>query len=159
MSLDNKIAESKTKKHRPFGVWVLTLYALLWGVFILFFTGVWNILQGYTALYNPKEVPEYYVYAFLSISIIITSILTWGGVEVGRKAFLVVITLFFVGDLIRNYGWGTWIPDSGDMGGWFLYITDIVFPLLCIWYFNKPSTKEFYRRVEKDAIDSKVLTG
>jgi len=146
MSINKIPSEGKTKKRRPFGVWVLTLYALLWGVFILFLTDVWNVLQGYTALYKSSEVPVYYVYAFLSISIIITSILTWGGWEVGRKAFLVVVTLFFLGDIIDNYGWGTLIPDSDDMGGWFLYITDIVFPLLCIWYFNKPSVKEFFRK-------------
>jgi hypothetical protein len=146
MPINKTHVEGKTKKRRPFGVWVLTLYALLWGVFILFFTGVWNILQGYTALYNPKEVPVYYVYAFLSISIIITSILTWGGLEVGRKAFLVVITLFFVGNLITEFGWGTQVPDSGDVEGWLLYITDIVLPLLCIWYFNKPSVKGIFNR-------------
>ena len=159
MSVDNRKAERKPKKNRPFGVWVLTLYALLWGVFILFFTGVWNILQGYTALYNPKEVPVYYVYAFLSISIMITSILTWGGLEVGRKTFLVVIVLFFLRNLITEFRWGTDAPDSDDVGGWLLYITDIVFPLLCIWYFNKTSVKEFFRRGEKEAIDSKILTG
>ena len=144
MSINKTYVEDKTKKRRPFGVWALTLYALLWGVFILFFTGVWNILQGYTALYNPKEVPVYYVYAFLSISIIITSILTWGGVEVGRKAFLVVITIFFLGHLITEFGWGTQVPDLDDVGGWLIYITAIVFPLLCIWYFNKPSVKGIF---------------
>src|SRR5690606_26292777 len=110
MSINKISSEGKTKKRRPFGIWVLTLYALLWGVFILFLTDVWNILQGYTALYKTSEVPIGYVYAFLSISIIITSLLTWGGLEIGRKIFLVVITLFFLGDIIDNYGWGTYIP-------------------------------------------------
>jgi hypothetical protein len=153
MSINKIHSEGKATKHRPLGVWVLTLYALLWGVFILFLTDVWNILQGYTALYNPKEVPVYYVYAFLSISIIITSILTWGGLEVGRIPFLVIVALCFFGDIIDNYGWGMLIPDSDDVLGWVLYITDFVFPILCIWYFNRPSVKEFYRRVEKEAID------
>ena len=153
MSINKVNSEGRAKKHRPLGVWVLTLFALLWGVFILFFTGVWNILQGYTALYKTKEVPIYYVYAFLSIFIIITSILTWGGLEVGRKAFLVVITILFLGHLITEFGWGTQVPDSDDVVGWLLYITDIVLPFLCIWYFNRSSVKEFYRRVEKEAID------
>jgi hypothetical protein len=151
MSINEIHSESKTKKRRPLGVWVLTLYALLWGIFTLFLTDVWNILQGYTALYKTSEVPVGYVYAFLSISIIITSILTWGGLEVGKKAFLVFIALFFLGDLITEFGWGMQLPDLDDVGGWFLYITDIMFPLLCIWYFNKPSVKEFFRKVEKDA--------
>lgn len=51
------------------------------GTLTQFLTDVWNILQGYTALYKTSEVPVGYVYAFLSISIIITSILTWGGLE------------------------------------------------------------------------------
>jgi len=144
MSINKTYVEGKTKKRRPFGVWILTLYALLCGAYILFFTGVWNVLQGYTALYSEKEVPIYYVYAFLSISIVITSMLTWGGLEAGRKSFLVVSTLYFLGDIIRNYGWGVWIPDSDDVIGWFWYITDFVLSLLCIWYFNKPSVKEFF---------------
>ena len=153
MSINKIHSEGKAAKHRPFGVWVLTLYALLWSVFILFFTGVWNILQGYTALYNPKEVPVYYVYAFLSISIIVASILTWGGVEVGRKAFLVVITLFFLGDLITEFRWGTQVPDIRDIQSWLTYIMDFGFPALCIWYFNKPSVKEFFRKTEKEVTD------
>lgn len=60
---------------------------------------------------------------------------------------------FFLGDLITEFGWGMQIPDLDDLGGWFLYITDIMFPLLCIWYFNKPSVKEFFRKVKKGCID------
>lgn len=146
MTINKTYLEGKTKKHRLLGVWVLTLYALLCGVYILFFTDVWNVLQGYTALYRQNQVPVYYVYAFLSISIIMTSILTWGGWEVGRKSFLVVVTLYFLGDIIRNYGWGTSIPDSDDVIGWIWYITDFVLPLICLWYFNKPSVKEFFRK-------------
>lgn len=150
MSINKTYVEGKTKMFRPFGIWALTLCALLYSVFNLFFTGVWNVLKGYTALYSEKEVPIYYVYAFLSILVIVASVLTWGGLEVGRKSFLVVIALYFLGDMIYNFGWGTWIPDSGDVLGWTIYISDFVFPILCIWYFNRPSTKEFYRRVEKD---------
>jgi len=154
MSINKTDLEGKTKKRRPLGVWILTVYALLFGgIYQLIFTDVLNVLQGYTSIYGKDEVPIYYVYAFLSISIIIVSMLTWGGLEVGRKPFLVFVTLNFLGDGISNFGWGTWIPDSDNVSGWIWYITDFVFPLICIWYFNKPSVKEFFRRVEKDAID------
>lgn len=147
----NKIdIEDKTKKNRPLGVWIFTVYALLYGgIYSLISTGAWNVLQGYTALYSKNQVPVYYVYAFLNIFIIITSLLTWGGLEVGRKSFLVVIALYFLGDIIRNYGWGTSIPDLDNVRMWVRYITDFALPLLCIWYFNKPSVKEFFRNSKK----------
>jgi len=144
----------KKKKRRPFGVWILTIYALLYaGVYQLAPTTMLNVLRGHTALYSKEDIPVFIIYAFLKISIIIASFLTWGGLEVGRKSFLVFITLFFLGDGISNFGWGTRIPRLDDVRGWIWYITDFVFPILCIWYFNKPSVKEFFRRVEKDVID------
>jgi hypothetical protein len=63
---------------------------------------------------------------------------------------LPVLTSLFWRNYRREFEWGTQFPDLDDLGGWFIYITDIMFPLLCIWYFNKPSVKEFFRKVEKD---------
>ena len=147
MSISKTYVEDKTKKRRPFGVWALTLYALLYGgIYHLISTDTWNVLQGNTSMYRKDEVPIFYVYAFLNISIIIVSMLSWGGLEIGRKSFLVFIALYFLGDGIDAFGWGTWIPDSDDVSGWIWYITDFVFPVVCIWYFNKPSTKEFFMK-------------
>jgi len=142
------------KKHRPLGIWILTIFALLYGgIYQLISTGALNVLQGYTALYSKQEVPIYFVYALLNISIIIVSMLTWGGWEIGRKYFLVFVTLNFLGDGIENFGWFTRIPDTDNISMWIRYITNFLFPLICIWYFNKPSVKEFFRRVEKHEID------
>ncbi len=147
MPVDSMKAENMSKKRRPIGVWILTVYALLYGgIYQLIFTDVLNVLQGYTSIYGKDEVPIYYVYAFLSISIIIASMLTWGGLEVGRNSFLVFVTLNFLGNGISNFGWGTWIPDLDNVSGLIRYITDFVFPLICIWYFNKPSVKEFFTK-------------
>lgn len=147
MSINKTYLEGKTKKHRPLGVWVLTIYALLYGgIFRLISTAALDVLQGYTAIYREDQVRVYFVYAFLNISIIIASMLTYGGLEVGRKSFLIFITLFFLGDGIDEFGWGTSIPDSDNVRMWIRYITDFVFPLICIWYFNKPSVKEFFRK-------------
>ena len=152
MSINKTYVEGKAKKRRPFGVWILTIYALLYGgVFRLISSAALDVLQGYTAFYREDQVRVFFVYAFLSISIVITSVLTWRGLEVGRKFFLVITTLFFLGDGIDEFGWGTQIPDWGNARMWIRYITDFMFPLLCIWYFNKPSVKEFFRKVEKDA--------
>jgi len=153
MSISKTDLEKK-KKRRSLGVWILTIFALLYGgIYQLVSTGALNVLKGYTALYKEKEIPIYILYAFLNISIIIVSLLTWGGLEIGRKSFLVFITLNFLGDGIRNFGWGTQIPDSDNVRMWIWYIADFAFPLICIWYFNKPSVKEFFRRVERETID------
>jgi hypothetical protein len=153
MSINKVYLEGKTKKQRPLGVWVLTIFSLMYGgLYQLLSTGALNVLQGYTALYSKQEVPIYFIYAFLNISIIITSMLTWGGLEFGRKSFLVFITLNFLGDGIENFGWFTRMPDSDNVRMWIRYITDIVFPLLCIWYFNIPSVKEFFKKENTTSI-------
>ena len=145
MSVDNRKAENKSKKSRPLGVWMLTLYAILYaGIYRQLPIAILSL--GYTAMYSESTMRVKYVYVFLEIFIIIASILAWSGLEIGRKSFLFFITLYFLGDGISNFGWGTQIPDLDDVRGWIWYITDFVFPILCIWYFNKPSVKEFFRK-------------
>jgi len=143
--------ENKTKKHRPIGVWVLTIFALVFGgIFPLYFEP-FDLLRGYTAFYSNDDIPIIILVAFLNIAIIIASILTWRGSDIGRISFLILITIYFLRDGKYVYLWGRRIPD--DFENWFWYITDFGLPILCIWYFNRSSIKNFFRRVEKDVTD------
>lgn len=145
MLVDNKKAEVKSKKRRPLGVWVLIIYTLL---YIGFYEDlpIGMLSLGYTAMYTESAMRVNYVYVFLEIFIVITSILAWSGLEAGRRSFLFFILLHFLGDGIYNFQWGTQIPSLGNLDNWIWYMTDFLFPIVCVWYFNKPSVKEFFRK-------------
>jgi hypothetical protein len=146
MSINETYLDHKSKKRRPLGAWVLAIYALLYvGVFQLAPTTTLNVLRGYTAMYSKEDIPVFIIYAFLKMSIIIASILTGGGLEIGRKSFLFFVIVYFLGDGIYNFSWGTEIPGLHDFDNWIWYITDFGFPLICTWYFNRPSIKVFFQ--------------
>lgn len=145
MSISKIDLKSKTKKHRPFGVWLLTIYALLYiGVDYPLPDEILSL--GYTDMFSESAMRVKYVYVFLQIFVVFASILAWSGSEVGRKFFSFFVLLYFLGDGIYQFDWFTWIPDLDNVRMSINYVTDFVFPLLCIWYFNKPSTKEFFRK-------------
>jgi hypothetical protein len=144
MLINKTDLENKTKKHRPVGVWTLTIFALFFGgIFPLYFEP-FDLLRGYTAAYNSDDIPTIILVAVLNIAIIMASILAWKGSDIGRVSFLLLITVYFLRDGIRIFSWGTRIPN--DIDSWLRYITDFGFPVLCFLYFNKTSTKEFFRK-------------
>lgn len=147
MSLNNTSTENKSKKSRPLGVWVLTMFGLFFGgIFPLSFEPL-DLLKGYTAFYSSEDIPIIKIMAFLNVTIVLTSIMTWKGSKIGRIFFLTFLAIFFVRDGVLSFLWGSRIPEFSDIQGWFRYIIDFGFPVFCIWYFNRPSTKEFYKKL------------
>jgi hypothetical protein len=144
MSANKIVLENKPKKHRPLGIWILTIFAMIFGGVIPLSFEPLDLLRGYTAFFSERDIPIITVRAFLSLFIVVTSILAWSGSKIGKIIFLIFVTVFFLGDGIDTYSWGTRIPSSTLV--WFRYITDFTFPLICIWYFNRPSIKEFFRK-------------
>lgn len=136
----NKIEISgKTENRRPPGVWVLTLFAIIFGgIFPLYFEP-FDLLRGYFAFYTPSDIPIIIITGIVNILIILARILTWKGSRFGRIMFILLITLFFLHDGITVYLWGTRIPNN--LENWIRYIIDFGFPIVCIWYFNRQSTK------------------
>lgn len=130
------------KMRRPFGVWLLTIFALIFGGIFPLYLEPFDLLRGYTAFYREADIPIIIIGAILNISIIIAGIFTWRGMNFGRIAFLILIVIYFMWDGIDVFSWGTRVPT--DIQNWFWYITDFGVPLLCIWYFNRPSTKDFF---------------
>jgi hypothetical protein len=132
----------KITKRRPPGVWILTIFALIFGgIFPLYFEP-FDLIRGYFAFYAYEDIPIIIVCGIVNILIILASILTWKGSRFGRISFLVLITIYFLYDGITSFSWGRRIPD--DLENWIWYITDFGFPNLCLWYFNRVSTKEIY---------------
>lgn len=142
-----------TKTHRPLGVWILTIYALLFATLIVFDDSFF-VLKGEAAMYASAEVPAILRWAYLNIGIIIASIIAWAGWELGRKLFLFLISIFYWAQagglylrIIHPYFGKN--PMEYKINSWLHFIGYILIPMLYIWYFNQPSTREFYRETRR----------
>ncbi|PKN93567.1 MAG: hypothetical protein CVU44_09465 [Chloroflexi bacterium HGW-Chloroflexi-6] len=149
MSVNKTNIKDTSKKSRPLGVWALTIFGLVFGgIYPLSFEPL-DLLMGYTAFYGTKDILIIKIMALLNVAIIITSILAWKGSRIGQLLFLIFITILFGWGGIVSSSWGSRIPRLSDVQSWLMYIVEFGFPVFCVWYFNKPSTKEFYGKVEK----------
>ena len=54
-------------------------------------------------MYSSAQVPSMLRWAYLNIGIIIASILAWAGWELGRKLFLLLISVFYLEVVIDLY--------------------------------------------------------
>lgn len=153
MSTDNISVKNTYTKKRPFGVWVLTIYVLI-------LAGInlpgdsFLVLKGEVAMFRSDQVPYMLFWAYLNISIIIASILTWAGWEPGRILFLFLISVFYFmqvqGLYLRiTHQYFENNPIIYQIDSWFRFIGNILIPILYIWYFNRLSTKVFYSKSEQ----------
>ena len=155
MPTSNINAKSIFTKKRPFGVWGLTIYALI--VAGMNLPGdSFHVLKGEVAMYRSDQVPNMLLWAYLNIGIIIASILTWIGWEPGRIFFLSLISIFYLEQGIGTFLWITHrdfvkAPIGSQIDAWLRFTGCILIPILYIWYFNRSSTKEFYKKVDKMA--------
>jgi hypothetical protein len=148
-----------SERHRPVGVWILTTYALIFAAFNLPGDSI-LVLKGAVAMFNSEQVPSMLLWAYLNIGIIITSILTCAGWEPGRLLFLFLITIYFGEQGVGTYSWITHphfvkAPIGNQIDSWVRLIESILIPILYIWYFNKLSTKKFYKKQET-FVESKI---
>ena len=147
------------KKHRPLGVWILTIHALIFALFIFGVNNSMMVLKGEVAMFASDDIPFMLLAAYLCIGIIIACFLTWIGWEPGRIFFLVLTSILY---LWTGEGIFSWItsPHFWKILPWetiwdqivptiFQFIGCILTPILYVWYFNKPTTRAFYMKVEK----------
>ncbi len=131
---------SEAKPQRPLGVWILTVYAVI-------FRGLVPIVSAITLFAMSDEVmtPSRFLHWGLGIGITISATETWRGNNTARVALLILVTLETV---------ATWISLTIDE--WsrqvFLYhfgFRDVlhlfVFPVIYIWYFTHSKTLEYYK--------------
>lgn len=127
---------------RPIGVWILTIYALIFAGIAPFLLSVFMLFSGNAA------GNEFGILLSLPVSIgVVTSAVgAWKGNNKARKFLLIFVTLHYVLVGLNNYlliNSGQ-IPDAEQTRLWGRVFRGFLYPAVYIWYFNKYTTKEFY---------------
>jgi hypothetical protein len=126
---------------RPFGVWLLTLYAIIAaGVMPLVMLAV----QSGTTDVSPLQMA---FSGILAVAIIVAGGGAWAGNRGAMLALLVLITLHYglmgLQFLLLYLSGEATQPDSLVLGR---AARGILYPLVYIWYFNTGRAKAFYGR-------------
>jgi len=130
------------QKSRPTGVWILTIYALI-------FVGIAPFLLSIFMLISGNSAGNGYSILLLlpiNIGVIISAIGAWKRSERARKSLLVLVTLHYVFIAINNYLFisSGQVPEDELTRSWGRVLRGFIYPAVYIWYFNKYTTKEFY---------------
>lgn len=130
-----KKAEKPIRKRRPFGIWALTVFAVL-------VAGVLPILSLIDLfLYPTIEVVSIFIVAYLviiSTGVIITSVGAWLGRNWARKILWIFVALFFAPQIIFA------IPEESFRDLIPQILQPVVTVAIYIWYFNRAQIKDFY---------------
>jgi len=134
-------SEFITKPKRPIGVWILSIYAII-------FAGILPLL----ALFAIKRsgfnlsVFEALFPIILAIGIIVSSIGTWQGSNKARISLMVLITVHYVLIAINNTSLLVSGSVRSDVQPQMIgrIIRGIFYPATYIWYFRRPTTMLFY---------------
>jgi hypothetical protein len=134
-------------KHRPLGVWILTLYTIFMNGFFPLFEDPYLLLIGDSAFINPDQAPQIIFGGIVNVFFVIVSFLAWKGMKIGRTAIWVLVTIYY-----ESIAFFILLPKTVKLpilrfaSAWEQQLWFILIPVLYIWYFNKRSTKEFYKK-------------
>lgn len=139
---ENLATPQAVQKTRPTGVWILTIYALIFVGIAPLLLSVFMLISGNAA----GSVFSILLSLPISIGVITSAIGAWKGSEKARKSLLVLVTLHYVFIAINNYIFisSGQVPDDEQTRLWGRVLRGFIYPAVYIWYFNKYTTKEFY---------------
>ncbi len=136
------LPQASPKVSRPTGVWILTIYALIFAGISPLLVLLFILTSGNAA---GLEI-DILLSLPVSIGVITSAIGAWKGSEKARKLLLIFVTLHYVLVAFNNY----WMINSGQVPveeqarHWGRVLRGFIYPALYLWYFNKYTTKEFY---------------
>ena len=127
---------------RPIGVWVLTIYALLFAGIAPLLLSVFILISGNA----PGNEIGILLSLPVSIGVITSAVGAWRGSERARKSLLIFVTLHYFLVALNNYLVITsgQVPDEEGTLLWGRVFRGFTFPVIYLWYFNRDTTKEFY---------------
>ena len=147
MSMNWPVEPDRYVPSRPTGVWILTIYALV-------FAGLYPMALSITLLVTGNAGGAEWNLLLslpLSLAIIVSAVIAWKGSNTGRIAFIVLVALNYVLIGVNNFlalGTGNFPAELRPQ--MFLRIASgVLMPLIYIWYFCKRSTLEYYRYKNK----------
>lgn len=135
-------SQNLQKPSRPTGVWILTIYALIFAGITPLLISVFALLSGNVA----GEESSFLLSLPISIGVVTSAISAWKGSKRGRNSLLVFVTLHYALIGINNYLFissGS-IPDEEQTRLWGRVVRGFLYPAVYLWYFNQSTTKEFY---------------
>ena len=139
---ENLTLSQKMQKARPAGVWLLTIYAVI-------FAGIAPAsLSLFLVISGNAEGNAFWVLSSLpvSIGVMISAIGAWKGNEKARKFLLLFVTIHYIFIAINNYTLinSGQVPDEEQARLLGRVFRGFLYPAIYIWYFNRHTTKEFY---------------
>jgi hypothetical protein len=139
---ENLAIPQAVQKTRPTGVWILTIYALIFVGIAPLLLSVFMLISGNAS----GSVFSILLSVPISIGVITSAIGAWKGSEKARKSLLALLTLHYVFIAINNYIFisSGQVPDNEQTRLWGRVLRGFIYPAVYIWYFNKYTTKEFY---------------
>lgn len=141
-----KSAEAPIRQRRPFGIWALTVFALV----------IAGILPIYSVIllvfFDPGsslEVASFLTIAFIfviSLGVVVTAVGAWLGRNSARKALLVFITLSYAPQIISSVAFVLFYkePKASSEAAGQQILQGLVTVAIYIWYFNRARVKRFY---------------
>lgn len=134
-----KSTETPIRERRPFGIWALTVFALVVvGILPIHRLILFLFFDPFSSL----EVASVLTVAFfliVPIGVIITSVGAWSGRNWARKAMLVLITVHFALQVLDSV-----VRDAGSEAAGRGILESLVTVAIYIWYFNRARVKRFY---------------
>lgn len=140
-----KTAEKPIRKRRPFGIWALTVFAVV-------IAGVLPILSVISLFIVPGstlEVASVITIAYtlaVSVVVIISSAGAWLGRNWARKLLMVFIALFFAPQVITSLIFIFFYkdPEASSSVAQQQILQGVLTVAIYIWYFNRARIKDFY---------------
>lgn len=142
MTQEPELTSFRQKPKRPMGIWFSTIFGMLLG-------GIAPLaLAVYTLVVDGSAGREWYTLTVIVIGIFVTltGVGVWLRKPPARLGFLIAMILFF---LFMIAGLLTEIISrditQADLPGWWLDMLQYVLLIaLYIWYFNRPSTRQYF---------------
>ncbi|MBN2548817.1 MAG: hypothetical protein JXB15_06655 [Anaerolineales bacterium] len=138
-----------TDKDRPLGVWLLTIYSMIFDGLVPIGAIVFLLVSGLGVVSEPVWLSVAFP-ILLSGLIIWFAFATWRGDDRSRKIYLILVAVFYgligINNLIALMTGQ--VAEQNSQAALGRVLRGVLYPALWCWYFNRRETKRFYEREE-----------
>lgn len=136
-----------TDKERPLGVWILTIYSVIFDGLVTIGAIIFLLVSGLGVISSPVLLNVAFP-ILLSGLIIWFAIGTWRGDDRSRKIYLILIAGYYGLIAINNLlalitGQ---VAEQNSQAALGRILRGVLYPALWIWYFNRRETRRFYEK-------------